>query len=72
MYNYEELPAFKAKLAVLRGEAPAEDVPAEEGAAEHTPGVGDPMPEPDNTPGESDAITPDTDQPLAGEGAVAA
>src|SRR4029077_2264265 len=24
MYNYEELPAFKAKLAALRGEAPAE------------------------------------------------
>ena len=32
MYNYEELPAFKAKLAVLRGEAPPESL--EEAPAE--------------------------------------
>ena len=43
MYNYEELPAFKAKLAELKGEAIAEGVvaaPAEEHAAEPAPAVG--------------------------------
>jgi N utilization substance protein A len=65
MYNYEELPAFKAKLAVLRGEAPGEDVPAEGMATEE--GV-----EPSTAPGESDALTPDAGQPMAGEGAQAA
>ena len=32
MYNYEELPAFKAKLSELKGTAPAEEVPPEEAA----------------------------------------
>ncbi len=79
MYNYEELPAFKAKLAVMRGEAPAESLETEEqafvpadGAEGHTPTVGDPMPEPSTTPGTNDTLTPDAGQPLAGEGAMAA
>ncbi len=39
MYNYEELPAFKAKLSELRGEPQPEAAPAEEGetAAEEVP-----------------------------------
>jgi len=32
MYNYEELPAFKAKLSELKGTAPAEEIPPEETA----------------------------------------
>ncbi len=63
MYNYEELPAFKAKLAELRGgimpveaSAPVAESPAtEEKPAE-----------------EVTALTPDTDQPVAGDGAKAA
>ncbi len=77
MYNYEELPAFKAKLAELRGDAPAiSDMPAEAiaeagDAAGETPTVGDPMPEPSTEPGVQDTLTPDNGQPLAGEGAQA-
>jgi N utilization substance protein A len=106
MYNYEELPAFKAKLAELRGEAVAEaavaepaidaatqttvenpdveqatdqakaDIRAEESAEKaaegSTPGVGDPMPAPTGEEGVQDSLTPDKEQPLAGEGATAA
>jgi len=102
MYNYEELPAFKAKLATLRDggesivtpeeaatettvenptvdgavERAKEDVQAEESmekmAAEATPGVGDAMPAPSKAEGTQDSLTPDKDQPLAGEGAMAA
>jgi N utilization substance protein A len=48
MYNYEELPAFKAKLAELRGEAPPE-TPAESGEAPETPAE-PPMPVNDEKP----------------------
>lgn len=55
MYNYEELPAFKAKLAELRGE-PVPETPVA------TPS--DEKPEEEST-----TLTPDSDQPAAGEGA---
>jgi len=37
MYNYEELPAFKAKLSELKGTAPAESAPTEVPQAEVAP-----------------------------------
>lgn len=80
MYNYEELPAFQAKLAELRGE----DVPvamvgdaavqtANEGGTEHEAQtqVMETSPAPASETG-GGSLTPDEGQPLAGEGATAA
>lgn len=82
MYNYEELPAFKAKLAELRGgpvivedlTAPAAD--AEESVETAEPSVQEKQTivmetEASTEPGEG-SNTPDEGQPLAGEGAAAA
>jgi N utilization substance protein A len=78
MYNYEELPAFKAKLAELRGGAPVEvAMPSAEGEAataevsEHAKQTEVMENEASTEPGEG-TISPDEGQPLAGEGAVAA
>ncbi len=80
MYNYEELPAFQAKLAELRGE----DVPvamvgdaavetADAGGTEHEEQtkVLETSPAPTSEQGDG-SLTPDGGQPLAGEGATAA
>lgn len=71
MYNYEELPAFKAKLAELRGEPMlADNAPAGETADAATPAT-EASVEPSTEPGVQDTLTPDVDQPVAGEGAQA-
>lgn len=71
MYNYEELPAFKAKLAELRGEAPPtaseESAP---GVQETPPDVAVPVGE--TTSEASVTLSPAQDQPAAGEGTLAA
>lgn len=86
MYNYEELPAFQAKLAELRGE----DVPVAilNAEGEIVEGGSAPIAEEaserdaqadvmettaavEASP-ETGSLTPDSDQPMAGEGAVAA
>lgn len=88
MYNYEELPALKAKLAQLRGEEVQEviisDNPeAGETSEEMTEEVAersehekqDIVMETEPAPASEEgegSITPDEGQPLAGEGAVAA
>lgn len=81
MYNYEELPAFKAKIAELRGDegAMAAETPAEaaesaaealaEESAEKVTVVEKTEVE---TTDAKDGLSPDQDQPLAGEGATAA
>ena len=69
MYNYEELPAFKAKLLALRGGTALESPGAEHEKQTEV------MEQPTATSAESgkeDSVTPDTDQPLAGEGATMA
>jgi transcription termination/antitermination protein NusA len=85
MYNYEELPAFKAKLAQLRGEEVVvhENIDAGEDSEEATEEVAERSEHdkqtlvmeteaaPASAEGEG-SITPDDGQPLAGEGAVAA
>lgn len=77
MYNYEELPAFKAKLAELRGEGqPGIPATAEEMAADAASQAEAGVPseanvEPSTEPGVHDTLTPDNGQPLAGEGAAA-
>jgi N utilization substance protein A len=80
MYNYEELPAFKAKLATLRG-APMEAISTSDvdvsGKSEENPGLQavppDVMvPEGQKTSEDTAANSPDADQPVAGEGAQAA
>ena len=66
MYNYEELPAFKAKLAALRGGTMVEgDVTQTMDPSE----VSDVTSEEVST---ASSLTPDEGQPMAGEGAVAA
>lgn len=82
MYNYEELPAFKAKLAELRGDAQpgaaatpeemAADAKQQEAlaAAEENARTEEGV-TPSAEPGTQDSLTPDKDQPLAGEGAQA-
>lgn len=76
MYNYEELPAFKAKLAELRGGAPVQmsETPAEgTEATEHDKQTEVMETQPAEQPADADSsLTPDTDQPMSGEGAVAA
>jgi N utilization substance protein A len=85
MYNYEELPAFKAKLAELRGGAPVEvvkpdagddsevvsEIIAERSTEEKQELVMETSPAPASETGEG-SNTPDEGQPLAGEGAIAA
>ncbi len=85
MYNYEELPAFKAKLAELRGGAPVEvikpdagddsavvsEIVADRSEHEKQEIVMETSPAPASEKGEG-SNTPDEGQPLAGEGAVAA
>jgi transcription termination/antitermination protein NusA len=85
MYNYEELPAFKAKLAQLRGEEVIvhENIEVGEDSEEATEAVAERSeqekqelvmetdPAPASEEGEG-SVTPDEGQPLAGEGAVAA
>jgi transcription termination/antitermination protein NusA len=74
MYNYEELPAFKAKLAELRGDpnAMAAESPAEALAAEGEAKV-EVVPHTEVAEsGDKQSLTPDEGQPLAGEGATAA
>lgn len=69
MYNYEELPAFKAKLAELRGEP----MLADNAAGEKTDAAASATEadvEPSTEPGVQDSLTPDNDQPVAGEGAT--
>lgn len=67
MYNYEELPAFKAKLAELRGEEVVMDA-----AAEHDKQTEVMETQPAEKPADADSsLTPDGGQPLAGEGAQA-
>lgn len=77
MYNYEELPAFKAKLAELRGEPmPADATPVMEDA-ESQQQVSQPADGAEGgevSPAQEDqpvSLTPDADQPAAGEGAAA-
>lgn len=75
MYNYEELPAFKAKLKELRGEDVPVAVLAETLAATAEASSGPVVAteenmEPSTEPGVHDTLTPDVDQPLAGEGAT--
>lgn len=70
MYNEEELPAFKAKLAELRGEPGSEPAEAK---TEHDKQTEVLKTEPAEAPADADSsLSPDKDQPLAGEGAVAA
>lgn len=75
MYNYEELPAFKAKLAELRGEdmpmaqSEVQEVIAE--AEEKKEEQAHVEPAEQSAPEES-SLTPTDDQPLEGEGAQAA
>ena len=85
MYNYEELPALKAKLAQMRGEEVVvhENIEAGEDAEEAPKEATEPSehekqevvmetePAPASEQGEG-SITPDEGQPMAGEGAVAA
>jgi N utilization substance protein A len=84
MYNYEELPAFKAKLAELRGgevivsvpdagddSAVVSEIVAERSDAEKQEIVMETSPAPASEQGEG-SLTPDAGQPLAGEGASAA
>lgn len=87
MYNYEELPALKAKLAQMRGEdveaviisenpetgaasTEATEEVAERSEHEKQDLVMETDPAPSSDKGEG-SISPDADQPLAGEGAVA-
>ena len=80
MYNYEELPAFKAKLAVLRGEAVEEVSTATEATAEaeaapvsEHEAQTQVMEETVTVAKDQDGSnTPDEGQPLVGEGATAA
>jgi N utilization substance protein A len=75
MYNYEELPAFKAKLAELRGGAPMENVTlsGDEGSTEHDKQTEVMETAPAKKAEDADSsLTPDSGQPLAGEGATAA
>lgn len=74
MYNYEELPAFKAKIAELRGEAPVTDtVEATPESSEHAAQTEVMETQPAEKPADADSsLTPDGGQPLAGEGATAA
>lgn len=74
MYNYEELPAFKAKLAELRGGAPmamSEGMEVQAEAEEKIEEQAHVEPAEQSTPADS-SLTPTDDQPMAGEGAVAA
>ncbi len=81
MYNYEELPAFKAKLAELRGGAPmvTDEQPAET-STEETAELSEHDKQTEvlaTSPAEQPAdvvssLSPDAGQPLAGEGATAA
>lgn len=76
MYNYEELPAFKAKLSSLRdGTEMLQPETIEETNAEAIAELQEkvevvPAAEIATEPTES--LSPDSDQPMAGEGAVAA
>jgi N utilization substance protein A len=78
MYNYEELPAFKAKLAELRGEpmpadmSPAMETTDQQQASLPADGVegSEVAVTPSTEPGVQDTLTPDNDQPVAGEGAT--
>ncbi len=76
MYNYEELPAFKAKLAELRGGEPMAMAESEvqeivaEGEKNHE-AEKHVEPAEQSAPEES-SLTPTDDQPLEGEGARAA
>ncbi|HVW66497.1 MAG TPA: transcription termination factor NusA [Candidatus Peribacteraceae bacterium] len=76
MYNYEELPAFKAKLAELRGEGMP--VAAVESTEESKAEVMEELQEKvevipaAEVPSDDSSLTPDDGQPLAGEGAKAA
>lgn len=80
MYNYEELPAFKAKLEELRGEGDVTAVVtptdvAQEAAeqTEHDKQTEVMETQAAPTPAEGEgSLTPDEGQPLAGEGATAA
>jgi transcription termination/antitermination protein NusA len=82
MYNYEELPAFKAKLAELRGDPnamsaepetqPSEVAASEALAEERAEKVEVVHQEQPSVAADKDALSPDQDQPLAGEGATAA
>lgn len=76
MYNYEELPAFKAKLAELRGgepmamaESEVQEIAAE--AEKNHEAELHAEPAEQSAPEES-SLTPTDDQPLEGEGARAA
>ncbi len=85
MYNYEELPALKAKLAQMRGEevivhenpdagddsAVVSEIVADRSEQEKQELVMETEATPASEEGEG-SITPDEGQPLAGEGAVAA
>jgi len=74
MYNYEELPAFKAKLAEIRGGAPmamSEGMEVQAEAEEKSEEQAHVEPAEQSAPADS-SLTPTDDQPLAGEGAVAA
>lgn len=75
MYNYEELPAFKAKLAELRGEgmpvAVAESVEeSQEEAMEALQEKVEVVPAAE-VPSDDSSLTPDDGQPLIGESARA-
>jgi transcription termination/antitermination protein NusA len=79
MYNYEELPAFKAKLAELRGDPSAMAAEPEEQpsaaaklAEEREEKVEVVHHEAEPVQGDKDGLSPDEGQPLAGEGATAA
>lgn len=76
MYNYEELPAFKAKLSSLRdGTEMIQPETIEETNAEGIAELQDKVevvPATEVETEATDSLTPDNDQPLAGEGAVAA
>ncbi|UPA22631.1 transcription termination factor NusA [Candidatus Peribacteria bacterium] len=76
MYNYEELPAFKAKLSSLRdGTEMMQSDTVEETNAEAIEELQEKIevvPAADVATGEAASLTPDSDQPMAGEGAVAA
>lgn len=75
MYNYEELPAFKAKLAELRGGAPIETGEAQSEVAEEAAEAEEKFeeqahvePAEQSAPADS-SLTPTDDQPVSGEGA---
>jgi len=76
MYNYEELPAFKAKLSSLRDGTDmlqpetVEETNAE--AIEELQEKVDVVPAAEIATEPTESLSPDSDQPMAGEGAVAA